>query len=125
MEAVSGMSAVDSDGRHEVHYGQVPLDRRSMFYPAMAKIQVRATESSFLLMTKNPFHQKLEMTSIRLPMIGMVVQDSANNFTVGPCPDIGGPFQKATDFIEAWAEHCRFSIALNCSHSDTIGTLKI
>ena len=57
MEAVSGMFAVDSDGGYEVHYGQVPLDRRSMFYPAMAKIQVRAIESSFLLIIKKPCHE--------------------------------------------------------------------
>ncbi|RDA87745.1 hypothetical protein CP532_1778 [Ophiocordyceps camponoti-leonardi (nom. inval.)] len=94
MQFVPGNVATDSDGGYKVHQGQVPLYRRPSFYLAAAKIQV-------------------QMTSVRLPMIGMVIRDSNGDYTVGPFPHLGGPFRRATDFIEAWARHSRFPLSLD------------
>ncbi|EQK97880.1 Protein kinase-like domain protein [Ophiocordyceps sinensis CO18] len=94
MQTISGNVATDSDGGYEVHQGQIPLHRRPPFHLAAAKIQ-------------------LQMTSVRLPLIGMVIQDSTGDYTVGPFPHLGGPFRRATDFIEAWARHSRFPLSID------------
>ncbi|KAI0539817.1 hypothetical protein GGR58DRAFT_462875 [Xylaria digitata] len=43
------------------------------------------------------------MTSLRFPKIGTIVRN-------GEVPDIGGPFNCATSFFEAWAEHTTFPL---------------
>lgn len=53
------------------------------------------------------------MASVRLPLIGMVIQDSTGDYTTGPIPHIGGPFRRVTDFIEAWARHSRFPLSVD------------
>ncbi|RDA90276.1 hypothetical protein CP533_1502 [Ophiocordyceps camponoti-saundersi (nom. inval.)] len=91
MQVISGNVATDCDGGYEVHRAQIPLHRRPSFHLAAAKIQV-------------------QMASVRLPLIGMVFRDSTGDYTVGPIPHLGGPFRRATDFIEAWARNSRFPL---------------
>ena len=48
------------------------------------------------------------MTSLRLPKIGAIVRNSEGGFECGPLPGIGGPFDTATAFFEAWADSVKF-----------------
>jgi Phosphotransferase enzyme family len=48
------------------------------------------------------------MTSVRLPKIGTIVRNNDGSYDIGPFPDIGGPFETATAFYEAWAAHAKF-----------------
>jgi hypothetical protein len=48
------------------------------------------------------------MTSIRLPKIGAVIQKHDGIFEVGPIPGLGGPFDSAAAFFEAWAAQAKF-----------------
>ncbi|KAK3331736.1 hypothetical protein B0T19DRAFT_85996 [Cercophora scortea] len=89
MEFIPGNVAMDVDGGHTVHRGNIRLDRREAFYSAVARVHT-------------------QLTSVRLPKIGMIVQREGGSFDVGPFPDIGGPFETATDFFKAWASHAKF-----------------
>ena len=48
------------------------------------------------------------MTSVRFPKIGTVVKLSDGSYDIGPLPGLGGPFETATAFFEAWAQHAKF-----------------
>ncbi|KAI0101410.1 kinase-like domain-containing protein [Nemania sp. FL0031] len=50
----------------------------------------------------------VQITSVRLPQIGTVVHDADASFTTRPIPGIGGPFNTATSFMQAWAAKIRF-----------------
>ena len=45
------------------------------------------------------------MAGLRLPQIGRVVQTADGAFEAGPIPDLGGPFDTAAAYINAWADH--------------------
>ncbi|CZR66037.1 uncharacterized protein PAC_15938 [Phialocephala subalpina] len=89
MEFLPGNVAIDADGGYEAHRGKIPLQRRGSFYDAVAQVQV-------------------QMTSVRLPKIGTIVRSKDGSYDVGPFPDIGGPFETATAFFDAWAAHAKF-----------------
>lgn len=48
------------------------------------------------------------MTSLRLPKIGTIVRNRDGGYECGPLPGIGGPFDTATEFFEAWANNVKF-----------------
>jgi hypothetical protein len=48
------------------------------------------------------------MTSLRFSKIGTIVRAENGEYDIGPLPDIGGPFDTATQFFEAWAERSQF-----------------
>jgi hypothetical protein len=48
------------------------------------------------------------MTSVRLPKIGTIVRSKDGSYDIGPFPDIGGPFETAAAFFDAWAAHAKF-----------------
>ena len=48
------------------------------------------------------------MTSLRLPKIGTVVRTQEGGYESGPLPGIGGPFDTAAAFFEAWADKVKF-----------------
>lgn len=48
------------------------------------------------------------MTSLRLPKIGTIVRNRDGRYECGPLPGIGGPFDTATEFFEAWADSVEF-----------------
>jgi len=48
------------------------------------------------------------MTSVRLPKIGIIIKRKDGSYDIGPFPDIGGPFETATAFFDAWAAHAKF-----------------
>ncbi|KAI0160733.1 kinase-like domain-containing protein [Xylariaceae sp. FL1272] len=89
MEFLPGNTAVDSAGGWEVHKGQVPLAYRDGFYRSVAEYHV-------------------QMTAIRLSKIGTIIRTANGEYGIGPLPDIGGPFDTATAFFEAWAEKAIF-----------------
>ena len=45
---------------------------------------------------------------MRLPKIGTVVRNKEGGYESGPLPGIGGPFDTATAFFEAWADKAKF-----------------
>ncbi|CZT42580.1 uncharacterized protein RSE6_02504 [Rhynchosporium secalis] len=92
MELLPGNVAMDADGDYEAHRGQIPLQRRDGFYASAAHVQV-------------------QMTSVRLPKIGTVIRSKDGSYEVGPFPDMGGPFETATAFFEAWAAHASFPMS--------------
>jgi len=48
------------------------------------------------------------MSAIRFRKIGGIVKASDGTYCVGPLPGIGGPFDSAAQFFEAWADHLKF-----------------
>jgi len=48
------------------------------------------------------------LTSLRLPKIGTIVRNHEGKYECGPLPGIGGPFDTATAFFEAWADSVKF-----------------
>ena len=48
------------------------------------------------------------MTALRMPKIGRVFRSSDGTYDVGPIPDLGGPFETATEFFKAWAAQAKF-----------------
>ncbi|KAF2753263.1 hypothetical protein EJ05DRAFT_458272 [Pseudovirgaria hyperparasitica] len=89
MEFVPADTAMDSFGGWPVHRGKIPAPFRRKFYTGMAKIQV-------------------ELASVRFPKIGSIIKLSNGEYSVGPIPRIGGPFDSAADFFEAWAKCAKF-----------------
>jgi hypothetical protein len=43
-----------------------------------------------------------------MPKRGCVFRSSDGTYDVGPIPDLGGPFETATEFFKAWAAHAKF-----------------
>ncbi|KAH8749743.1 hypothetical protein F5883DRAFT_648046 [Diaporthe sp. PMI_573] len=50
----------------------------------------------------------VQIASARLPQIGAVSRDTSGNFILGLIPGLGGPFNTAALFIQAWAARVRF-----------------
>jgi Ser/Thr protein kinase RdoA (MazF antagonist) len=48
------------------------------------------------------------MSSIRFDKIGSVIKNPDGTYTVGPIPNIGGPFDTAADFFRHWANWLKF-----------------
>ncbi|CAK7232983.1 hypothetical protein SCUCBS95973_008442 [Sporothrix curviconia] len=89
MSFVPGNTAMDAGGGYETHHGIIPAAHRAQFYRAVAACHV-------------------QMTSLRLPKIGTVRRTPEGTFEAGPIPGIGGPFETATAFYEAWINHVHF-----------------
>ena len=45
-----------------------------------------------------------EISSITFPKIGAIIRLEDGTYDVGPLPDLGGPFDTVTEYLEAWAE---------------------
>jgi hypothetical protein len=45
---------------------------------------------------------------LRLPKIGTIVRNRECRYESGPFPGIGGPFDTAAAFFEAWADKVKF-----------------
>ncbi|KAI0880715.1 kinase-like domain-containing protein [Annulohypoxylon maeteangense] len=91
MEFLPGNTAMDSAGGYDVHRGRIPSAYRQGFYRSVAKCHV-------------------QMTALRFPKIGTIFKREDGEYDIGPFPDIGGPFDTATSFFEAWAEHTKFPL---------------
>ncbi|KAH6628524.1 hypothetical protein F5144DRAFT_631650 [Chaetomium tenue] len=50
----------------------------------------------------------VQITSLRLPKIGTVVRNRDGGYESGPLPGIGGPFNTAAEFFEAWVNSVKF-----------------
>jgi hypothetical protein len=48
------------------------------------------------------------MSSIRFDKIGSVIKNPDGKYTVGPIPNIGGPFDTAADFFQHWSNQLQF-----------------
>lgn len=48
------------------------------------------------------------MSAIRFPKIGSIIKCSDGTYSIGPLPGIGGPFDSAAQFFEAWADKAKF-----------------
>lgn len=53
------------------------------------------------------------MASLRFPKIGTIARRKDGTYGIGPFPDIGGPFETATDFFKAWARHAKFPMPID------------
>lgn len=52
--------------------------------------------------------KQVQVSSARLSQIGTILRNADGKFTAGPIPGIGGPFDTAAAFVEAWAASIRF-----------------
>ncbi|KAK1572702.1 uncharacterized protein LY79DRAFT_569787 [Colletotrichum navitas] len=89
VEVLPGIVAMDAHGGHSAHGGVIPAEHRKTFYQSVAKCHV-------------------QITSLRLPKIGVISQREDGGYEAGPIPGIGGPFDTAAAFFEAWADKARF-----------------
>lgn len=90
MELLLANTAMDSAGGYSVHRGVIPKDHRPNFYRSVAHCQVH-------------------LTHLRFPKIGTIIgRVDTGAFDIGPLPHIGGPFETASAFFTAWADHVKF-----------------
>ncbi|KAF6831962.1 hypothetical protein CPLU01_06479 [Colletotrichum plurivorum] len=89
IEMIPGIVAMDAHGGHKVHRGVIPKEYRKTLHRSVAKCHV-------------------QMASLRLPKIGTVVRKEDGGYEAGPIPGIGGPFDTAAAFFEAWAATAKF-----------------
>ncbi|KAJ5943995.1 hypothetical protein N7516_004163 [Penicillium verrucosum] len=89
MEVLPGTVAMDALGGYEAHRGVIPKEYRQNFYRSVAKCH---------------------LTSLRLPKIGTIVRNHEGGYECGPLPGIGGPFDTATAFFNAWADSVKFKL---------------
>ncbi|KAJ5194458.1 hypothetical protein N7491_001796 [Penicillium cf. griseofulvum] len=91
IEVLPGSVAMDALGGYDVHRGVIPRGHRQTFYRSVAKHHV-------------------QLTSLRLPQIGTIVRNPKGGYECGPLPGIGGPFDTAAAFFEAWADSVKFKL---------------
>ncbi|KAJ8129924.1 hypothetical protein O1611_g3704 [Lasiodiplodia mahajangana] len=90
LEFFPGNTAMDEARDYDrIDWGLIPRQHRQAFYRSMAAAHV-------------------QITSVRLPQIGTVARDADGSFTTGPIPGIGGPFNTAASFMQAWVAKIRF-----------------
>ncbi|KAH6634628.1 hypothetical protein B0J18DRAFT_471501 [Chaetomium sp. MPI-SDFR-AT-0129] len=89
IEVLPGIVAMDALGGYDVHRGVIPAQYRPQFYRSVAACHV-------------------QITSLRLPKIGTIVRNRDGGYELGPLPGIGGPFNTAAAFFEAWADNVKF-----------------
>ncbi|KAK3298367.1 kinase-like domain-containing protein [Chaetomium fimeti] len=87
IEVLPGVVAMDALGGYHVHRGV---------------ISTGAVPSSFL-----PGGGDMS-SSLRLPKIGTIVRNRDGEYECGSLPGIGGPFNTAAEFFEAWADNVKF-----------------
>lgn len=93
MELFPANTAMDSAGGYSVHRGVIPREHRLNVHRSVARFHVR-------------------LTDLRFPKIGTITKraDAAGGgFDIGPLPGLGGPFDTASAFPEAWANHVTFA----------------
>lgn len=94
MELIAANTAMDSAGGYPIHRGVIPPEYRLNFHRSVAR-----------------FHVSLIGPRLRFPRIGTItrVADAdGGGFDIGPLPDLGGPFETASAFLEAWANNVKF-----------------
>ncbi|KAK3308313.1 uncharacterized protein B0T15DRAFT_572511 [Chaetomium strumarium] len=89
--AIVAMDPRRRPGCSRSHRGCIPPERRRHFLSQVAEIQV-------------------QLTSLRFPKIGVIVRNASDGtYGIGPFPDIGGPFDTASQYFEAWARHAKYT----------------
>ncbi|KAJ5740553.1 hypothetical protein N7493_000425 [Penicillium malachiteum] len=89
---------MDANGGYEVHRGVIPREYRPNFYSSVAKYHVclpQNVQVEILLV----WAELVQLTSLRLPKIGTIIQNHEGEYESGPIPGIGGPFDTATKFL--------------------------
>ncbi|KAJ5349883.1 hypothetical protein N7541_007610 [Penicillium brevicompactum] len=89
MEVLPGSVAMDTLGGHKAHRGVIPKQHRLRFYRSVARCHV-------------------QLASLRFPKIGAIIRTHNGGYECGPLPGLGGPFDTATAFFEAWADSVKF-----------------
>ncbi|KAJ5578690.1 uncharacterized protein N7459_007654 [Penicillium hispanicum] len=55
---------------------------------------------------------QIELSRIQLPKIGTILhKNDDGSYEQGPIPGLGGPFESATEFFEAWAANSEFGLS--------------
>lgn len=109
IEVLPGIVAMDALGGYEVHRGVIPAQYRQPFYRSVAACHVRSDQA---LLDRFDFREltvyQVQITSLRLPKIGTIIRNQEWGYESGPLPGIGGPFDTAAAFFEAWADKVKF-----------------
>ncbi|KAG5779848.1 hypothetical protein H9Q73_006497 [Fusarium xylarioides] len=87
LEFIPGNTTTEEAGGYD--WSLVPRQHRPVLYQTIATAHV-------------------QIASARLPKIGAVIRQEDGSFTVGAIPGLGGPFDTAASFIEAWATKMKF-----------------
>ncbi|GAB7354887.1 hypothetical protein MBLNU459_g5525t1 [Dothideomycetes sp. NU459] len=84
----------------------IPSQYKEAFFRAEAKIQV-------------------QLSKLQFPKIGKVIGVAEDGtYIQGPIPGLGGPFDTATEFFQAWSRNIEFDIASSISFfKESIGEL--
>ncbi|KAH8198186.1 hypothetical protein TruAng_007667 [Truncatella angustata] len=89
MQFLPGNVAMDAFGGWGSHGGVIPLEFRPDIHSSVAQVQV-------------------DVASVRFRKIGIVTRSVQGHYDIGPFPHIGGSFETAASFFEAWAAHAEF-----------------
>ncbi|KAL4901679.1 hypothetical protein BDW74DRAFT_159931 [Aspergillus multicolor] len=111
MEFLPDCSAMDADGGHEVHLGQISAREEPGFLCRSCEDSGKsayATQPYARSTYINRF--KVEIASVRFLKTGTIIQRAGGSSDAGPIPKLGGPFSTATSFFKAWAKHAKFPV---------------
>lgn len=104
MEFIPGSTAMDAFGGWDTHHGEIHPEHKAKFCNDIAHIQVAPI---LLSPSKQPDNQAA-MTSIRFPKIGMISKRADGAYYMDAIPGLGGPFDTAEQYFEAWAINAKF-----------------
>ncbi len=93
LECLQGNAAIDLT--IDLNDRSIPSEHKASFYTTLAK-----------------YHA--EISSITFPKIGSIVRLPDGTYDVGPLPTLGGPFETATEYLQAWAKHAEFYGGTEC-----------
>lgn len=51
------------------------------------------------------------MSTIRFPKIGMITKREDGSYDIDAIPGLGGPFETAAEYFEAWSKHAKFPLS--------------
>ncbi|KAJ5251282.1 hypothetical protein N7489_001692 [Penicillium chrysogenum] len=71
----------------------IPPQFQAKFYHEMARIHAISQAA---------------ISTIRFPQIGMIAKRADGTYEIEAIPDLGGPFNTATEYFTAWGEHTTF-----------------
>ncbi|CAG7978797.1 unnamed protein product [Penicillium nalgiovense] len=86
MQFIPGNTGTDFTGFRSAN---IPPQFQAKFYHEMARIHAT-------------------ISTIRFPQIGMIAKRDDGTYGIEAIPDLGGPFNTATEYFAAWGEHTKF-----------------
>ena len=91
-EFIPGSTGMDACGGYHAHHGEIPSRYQAQFAHSLAQIHV-------------------DISSVRFNQIGNISRLADGSYGVTAIPGLGGPFDTAAEYLEAWAKQAHFRLS--------------